>query len=357
MKSSFQKLLLYAVTVVLTTGTFTVFAHNSAHMLHPENTLEILLLHYQAGNLAITSGDSVVKYSLDNEKVSESNFIIDAAGDIYSTSYTSYKALKLVNHKWVSIQDNMAESVSDLTLGRDGTLYASTYQALYKRKKSTWSLVGEHNGKAEKVAVGNDGHLYARRDGLVIKWGAKGWEPVGEAKMKSLIPSFDNYFLKGVDSLGRIYVTGSFKNTVTGQYFVACWTGTEWINIGDMQGKVYDLYVGDNNIVYVQGYEDHRQFFLQWDGKSWTPVALPPEVSLLSDIYQNHLGQMYIRTKDPTPDAEKYRFYMLKNNQWEFLMEYPFKESGVTSIPVSDNLMYVFQPGNLATEYRIIKNQ
>lgn len=356
MKSSFQKFLLHAVTVVLTAGTLTVFAHNSTHMLQPANPMDIMLLHYLTGNPAMASGDSVVKYTLDNEKVSEYNFFIDALGDVYATSYTSYKAVKLINHKWVSVQENMAGNVSDLALADDGSIYASTTLGLYKRKKSSWTMLGEHKGEAKKVAIGNDGNLYAGREGKVIKWGAKGWEVVGESKMKAIAPSFNDYFLKGIDASGRIYVVGNFKNEVTEKYFVAFWTGTDWINIGDMAGKVYDLYVSDNNIVYVLGYEDGRQFFLQWDGTSWSPVALPPEINQLSDLQQNQLGQIFIRAKDPNPDIEKYRFYKLVNNQWEFLMEYPFKESGVTSIPVSDQLMYVFQPGNIVTEYRIIKN-
>lgn len=357
MKSSFQKLLLHAVTIVFTIGTLTVFAHDSTYMPESANPMGKMLLHDLAGNPATALGDSVVKFTLGPDKVSEYNFFLDAAGDVYATSYTTYKALKLINHNWVSIQDNITDNISDLALADDGSIYASTTMGLYKRKKSSWTLVGEHKGEAKKVAIGNDGNLYAGREGKIMKWGAKGWEKVGESKMNAITPSFNDYFLKGIDASGRIYVTGSFKNEVTGKYFVACWSGTDWLNIGDMAGKVYDLYVSDNNIVYVLGYEDGRQFFLKWDGTSWTPVALPPEINQLADLQQNKLGQIYIRAKDPNPDIEQYRFYKLTNDQWEFLMEYPFKVSGVTTIPVNDQLMYIFQTGNVVTEYRIIKNQ
>ena len=357
MKSSFQKLLLHAVTIVFTTITLTVFANDSTYMPAPANPMEKMLLHDLSGDPAAALGDSVVKLVLGPEKVSEYNFFIDAPGDLYAISYTSYKPLKLVNHKWVSIQDNITDNISDLALADDGSIYASTTIGLYKRKKNSWTLVGEHKGEAKKVTIGQDGNLYAGREGKVIKWGAKGWETIGESKMNAITPSFNDHFLKGIDASGRIYVVGNFKNEVTEKYFVGCWTGTEWINIGDMAGKVYDLYVSDNNIVYVLGYENGIQFFLQWDGTAWTPVELPPEINQLADLQQNQLGQIFIRAKDPNPEIEKYRFYKLVNNQWEYLMDYPFKESGVTTIPVSEQLMYVFQPGNVVTEYRIIKNQ
>jgi hypothetical protein len=215
--------------------------------------------------------------------------------------------------------------------------------------------LGEHKGEADKVMAGHDGNLYANRDGQVIKWVSGGWVPVGQTEMKSIAPTFEDYFLKAIDAAGRVYVTGKFINDATGKNFVACWTGSTWNNTGDMPGKIYDLYIDDKDIVYVLGYADGIQFFMQWDGTSWTPVTLPPEINQIADLLQNDLGQIYLRAKDTDPERQMYRFYKLVNNQWEFVLEYPFSESGVSTLPVSSDLMYVFKSGNIVTEYRIVK--
>lgn len=357
MKTAIHHFFVHATLVVLSAIPLMLQADIGTPLSLYSSHLAKLIPDAVHGLSPVIAGDSVVKYALDNEKVSESNFIIDAQGDIYTTSYTSYKVLKLVNRKWVSIQENITDNVVDLTLAGDGSLYASSYKGLYKRKKTTWVLLGEHKGEADKVVAGNDGNLYAQRDGKVIKWVTNGWVPVGESEMKAITPTFEDYFLKAIDATGRIYVTGSFKNESTGKNFVACWTGTSWINTGDMDGKIYDLYVDSNNIVYVLGYADGNQFFLQWDGTSWAPVILPPEIYQIADLLQNDLGQLYLRAKNTDPEIKMYRFYKLVNNQWEFVLEYPFSESGVSTLPVSSDLMYVFKTGNTVAEYHIVKNQ
>jgi hypothetical protein len=354
MKTSFRKILVHATLVAFAVIPVMVQAYHDTSVCY--SSLPVKLKPDPAScNASVVPGDSVIKFTLDNEKISESNFIIDAQGDIFTTSYTSYKVLKLVNRKWVSIQGNITDNVVDLTLGGDGSLYASSFRGLYKWKKSTWVLLGEHKGEADKVMAGHDGNLYANRDGQVIKWVSGGWVPVGQTEMKSIAPTFEDYFLKAIDAAGRVYVTGKFINDATGKNFVACWTGSTWNNTGDMPGKIYDLYIDDKDIVYVLGYADGIQFFMQWDGTSWTPVTLPPEINQIADLLQNDLGQIYLRAKDTDPERQMYRFYKLVNNQWEFVLEYPFSESGVSTLPVSSDLMYVFKSGNIVTEYRIVK--
>lgn len=300
------------------------------------------------------SGDSIIKTPINNQTISEYNLIAAADGNVYSTSYSTYEVLKLVKGKWESIQGNIDGMVRDLVIADDGTLYASTFRGLYKRKKNSWEWLGEHNGKIENVSMGNDGNLYARNEGLVMKWGGKSWETVGESGMKAITQTFGPYLKLTIDAGGRIYVIGDFKNEASGNYFVACWTGTNWINIGDMPGKMYNLYAGPDHRVYVLGYADKIQFLRQWDGSNWSDTPKPAGAHEVSELLQDKLRQLYVRIKHPNPDLKVYQFYKLVNNQWEYLLEYPWSENGSMVLPVKSDLMYSMKSGNYISEYKFI---
>ncbi|MBK6820871.1 MAG: hypothetical protein IPG85_15285 [Bacteroidetes bacterium] len=318
---------------------------------------ELHTLIYYTDNFAESSADSVVKRTFENEQIDEYNLVIDANKNVYSLTYTNKNVVQLLNGQWISIHDNLKERVQDLALAADGSLYASTGNVLYKRVEDVWVQLFSGNKTIYKVMAAADGNIYGQYGGFIVKWGLEGWEIVGADKMRAITPTFGKYLVKmRVDSEGRIFVTGDFTNVATGNYFIACWNGSDWINIGDMPGKTYDLCVDRHNIVYVRGFSEHKGFYRQWDGHTWKDVVMPAGTNNIPDFLQDHPGNVYIRIGDSDKERKYNKFYTLLNGKSEFLFEYPWHESGSVNIPVNNEMMYMIVKRYLK-EYKIVKTK
>ncbi len=153
--------------------------------------------------------------------------------------------------------------------------------SLQTRAQGAWSdlssSIVDATGTTYARALARDasGNLYAAMTAGIYKWNGNSWIILGTP---NALYSPD---CLAIDAQGHIFTAGDFTDA-NGNWYVAEWTGTTWIELGtgptalNPAGPINSVTVDKNGQVYAAGYFTNslsEQYVAKWDGQKWTELG------------------------------------------------------------------------------------
>ncbi|HEX7415486.1 MAG TPA: hypothetical protein VF411_15705 [Bacteroidia bacterium] len=249
-----------------------------------------------------------------------SNICKDNSGNLYaagmftdSTFVSSYWCHPTGNAyiaKWDGIKwSNLggkgslpAQYISSIVFNpTNGYLYAAVVKSynptfdydIYFWNGSVWATIDNSNTKlnrsAIKLYVDNNGNLYAggtftNSSGkyFVAKWSGTNWIELG-AGGNELNANGNIETICG-DATGNIYAAGDFTNAI-GNNFVAKWDGTKWTELGGINalagnGRIISICIDGAGNLYAGGSMSYKidafdmcYYVAKWNGSNWSIIG------------------------------------------------------------------------------------